>query len=136
METLSINTLMKCVEYVYSWDSNKYVVTCLRENNIFYHSMISLQSKQNNSTYFAKLAVTCCFNCLSVLSDPAHMKQRSFLCALVQIILYEGSFTNVQKFMKVCFQFMKGDREFSNGPLKKVARSFIYQFNFQLLKDR
>ena len=55
-------------------NSNKYVVTCLRENNIFYHSMISLQAKQNNSTYFAKLAITCCFNCLSVLSDPAHMK--------------------------------------------------------------
>ena len=55
-------------------NSNEYVVTCLRENNIFYHSMISLQWKQNNSTYFAKLAVTFCFNRPSVLSDPVHMK--------------------------------------------------------------
>ena len=50
------------------------VVTCIREIDIFYNTMISLQAEQNNSTYFAKLAITCCFNCLSVLSDPAHIK--------------------------------------------------------------
>ena len=31
---------------------------------VFYYSMMELQSKQNNSIYFAKLAVTRYFNCV------------------------------------------------------------------------
>ena len=48
-------------------NSNKYVVTCLRENNNFlsFYNLVTVKAKhilENNSTYFAKLAVIHCFN--------------------------------------------------------------------------
>ena len=46
------------------WYSKIYVVTYLRENNIFFTSL-----KQNNSTYFAKIAETRFFSYAFLLSD-------------------------------------------------------------------
>ena len=48
------------------WNCKKYVIICLRENKTFFFASI----KQNNQTYFVKIAETRCFNYAFLLSDP------------------------------------------------------------------
>ena len=91
-------------------NSNEYVVTSLGEN---YNS--------NNSTYFVKLALWSCSYEVKVF--PIYVGLENFV-------------QKINSKICKCFYFTKDHPEFSNGPLKKVRRSFIYQFNSQLLKDR
>ena len=50
METLRINTMMKYVESVILRNSNKYVVTCLPDNNNFLslYNLVKVKAKQFN----------------------------------------------------------------------------------------
>ena len=72
-----VSILQQHISAVFTlWNSKKYIAICLRDSKKFYFCdfIIWLHEWQTNPTYFAKAALTPCFNYGFLFSDPSYMR--------------------------------------------------------------